>query len=149
MPWTAPLFVSTRPGAPVRFELTEQTREAADDYLKSVPTEAGGYLFPNRVHDGAHLSTRQYARPLRDWLGDVARDLRGLAGRIKLERVFPDQPQTLAHRLVAQVFQIDTEVLPVGKLRVVLTLPGEVGVDLDAVPDIANEDEGRPAVAWR
>jgi len=29
-------------GRPVRFELTEQTREAVDDYLKSVPTEAGG-----------------------------------------------------------------------------------------------------------
>jgi len=56
-------------GRPVRFELTEQTREAVDDYLKSVPT--GGYLFPSRVHDGAHLSTRQYARLLRDWLGDI------------------------------------------------------------------------------
>jgi len=61
-------------GRPVRFELTEQTREAVDDYLRSVPTEAGGYLFPSRVHDGAHLSTRQYARLLRDWLGDIGLD---------------------------------------------------------------------------
>jgi len=61
-------------GRPVRFELTEQTREAVDDYLKSVPTGAGGYLFPSRVHDGAHLSTRQHARLLRDWLGDIGPD---------------------------------------------------------------------------
>jgi len=61
-------------GRPVRFELTEQTREAVDNYLKSVPTKAGGYLFPSRVHDGAHLSTRQYARLLRDWLGDIGLD---------------------------------------------------------------------------
>jgi len=61
-------------GRPVRFELTEQTREAVDDYLKSVRTEAGGYLFPSRVHDGAHLSTRQYARLLRDWLEDIGLD---------------------------------------------------------------------------
>jgi len=61
-------------GRPVRFELTEQTREAVDDYLKSVLIEAGGYLFPSRVHDGAHLSTRQYARLLRDWLEDIGLD---------------------------------------------------------------------------
>jgi integrase len=61
-------------GRPVRFELTEQTREAVDDYLKSVPTEAGGYLFPSRVREGADLSTRQYARLLRDWLGDIGLD---------------------------------------------------------------------------
>jgi len=61
-------------GRPVRFELTEQTREAVDDYLKSVLIEAGGYLFPSRVHDGAHLSTRQYARLLRNWLGDIGLD---------------------------------------------------------------------------
>jgi len=61
-------------GRPVRFELTEQTREAVDDYLKSVRTEAGGYLFPSRVNDGAHLSTRQYARLLRDWLHHIGLD---------------------------------------------------------------------------
>jgi len=61
-------------GRPVRFELTEQTREAVYDYLKSVPTETGGYLFPSRVHDGAHLSTRQYARLLRNWLGEIGLD---------------------------------------------------------------------------
>jgi len=61
-------------GRPVRFELTEQTREAVDDYLNSVPTDPAGYLFPSRVHDGADLSTRQYARLLRDWLGDIGLD---------------------------------------------------------------------------
>jgi len=61
-------------GRPVRFELTEQTREAVDDYLKAVPTDPGGYLFPSRVREGADLSTRQYARLLRDWLGDIGLD---------------------------------------------------------------------------
>jgi len=61
-------------GRPVRFELTEQTREAVDDYVKSVPSDPGGYLFPSRVHDGAHLSTRQYARLLRTWLGYIGLD---------------------------------------------------------------------------
>ena len=61
-------------GRPVRFELTEQTREAVDDYLKSVRTGPGCYLFPSRVHDGGHLSTRQYARLLREWLGDIGLD---------------------------------------------------------------------------
>jgi integrase len=61
-------------GRPVRFKLTEQTREAVDEYLKSVRTDPGGHLFPSRVHDGAHLSTCQYARLLRDWLGDIGLD---------------------------------------------------------------------------
>jgi len=59
---------------PVRFELTKQTRETVHDYLKSVRTGPGGYLFPSRVHDGAHLSTRQYARLLRNWLGEIGLD---------------------------------------------------------------------------
>ena len=61
-------------GQQVRFELTEQTREAVDDYLKSVQPDTGGYLFPSRAHHGAHLSTRQYARLLRDWLSDIGLD---------------------------------------------------------------------------
>ncbi|MFW6024593.1 MAG: tyrosine-type recombinase/integrase [Dichotomicrobium sp.] len=70
---------------PVRFELTEQTREAVDDYLKSVLIEAGGYLFPSRVHDAAHLSTRQYARLLRNWLRDIGLDP-GIYGTHSLRR---------------------------------------------------------------
>ena len=60
-------------GRPVRFEITEQTRQAIDDYL----LERGGgfspYLFPG-CGAGGHLSTRQYARLLAEWLAMIGLD---------------------------------------------------------------------------
>jgi len=59
-------------GRPVRFEMTEQTRQAIDDYL-SQRGGTGPYLFPGRG-SGGHLTTRQYARLLADWLGMIGLD---------------------------------------------------------------------------
>jgi len=47
---------------PVRFELTEQTREAVAAWIAEAKLSAGDYLFPSRQHQSLHLSTRQYAR---------------------------------------------------------------------------------------
>jgi integrase len=48
-------------GRPVRFELTEQTRQAIDDYLAASGKKLGEYLFNGR-RGGQSMSTRQYAR---------------------------------------------------------------------------------------
>jgi integrase len=50
-------------GRSVRFEITEQTRQAIDDYLSQRGGAPGPYLFPGRGL-AAHLTTRQYARSL-------------------------------------------------------------------------------------
>src|SRR6516165_7770161 len=52
---------------PVRFELTEQTRQSIDDYLKATKKKPGEYLFESR-RPGESMTTRQYARLLADWL---------------------------------------------------------------------------------
>jgi integrase len=57
-------------GRPVRFEITEQTRQAIDGHLRHV---SGPYLFPGR-RSGTHLSTRQYARLLDEWLSLIDLD---------------------------------------------------------------------------
>jgi hypothetical protein len=49
-------------GRPVRFELTEQTRLAIDEYLTTSGKEPGEYLFNGR-QAGQSMTTRQYARP--------------------------------------------------------------------------------------
>jgi integrase len=54
-------------GRPVRFELTEQTRQTIDEYLTTVDKKPGQYLFNGR-RPGESMSTRQYARLLADWL---------------------------------------------------------------------------------
>jgi hypothetical protein len=71
------------------------------------------------------------------------------ACRVKRLRIEPDRLEAVANLRFAQIFKIDTEALPVGKLRVVFSLASEVGIDLDAVADIADEDEGRPAMRRR
>jgi integrase len=60
-------------GRPVKFEITEQTRQAIDDYLaKSRPTPRV-YLFRGRRCDH-HLTPRQYARLLAEWLSLIGLD---------------------------------------------------------------------------
>src|SRR5436190_15555854 len=49
-------------GRPVRFELTEQTRQAMDEYLKASGKVAGEFLFTSRRRPGGPMTTRQYAR---------------------------------------------------------------------------------------
>src|SRR5215510_4363118 len=48
-------------GRAVRFELTEVTRQALDDYLRVSERKPGQYLFPGRRGTDEHLITRQYA----------------------------------------------------------------------------------------
>ena len=47
-------------GRPVRFEVTEQTRQAIDVYLSQRRGTSNPYVFPGRGPAG-HLTTRQYA----------------------------------------------------------------------------------------
>jgi integrase len=48
-------------GRPVRFELTEVTRQALDEYLCISERQLGQCLFPGRRGPDQHLTTRQYA----------------------------------------------------------------------------------------
>jgi integrase len=60
-------------GKPVRFEITEQTRQAIDDHLSQRSGASSPYLFPGRGPTG-HLTTRQYARLLGKWLVMIGLD---------------------------------------------------------------------------
>lgn len=61
-------------GHPVKFELTEQTREAVDDYIKAAGKRPGEYLFASRRNHDRCMTTRQYARLLSGWLADIGLD---------------------------------------------------------------------------
>jgi integrase len=54
-------------GYPVKFELTEQTRQALDDYIKAARKQPGEFLFAGRRGGGQCLTTRQYARLVSEW----------------------------------------------------------------------------------
>jgi len=72
---------------PVRFELTEQSRQAIDEYLEVRRRRPGDYLFAGR-QDGRCLTTRQYARLVSAWIGSVGLDP-SLFGTHSLRRTKP------------------------------------------------------------
>ena len=61
-------------GRPVRFEITEQSRTAIDDYLAQRINPAAAYLFVGRGSRAEHLSTRQYARLVQKWISYIGLD---------------------------------------------------------------------------
>jgi integrase len=63
-------------GRPVRFELSEQTRQAVDDYLEATAKRPGEFLFTGYRGPNRSMTTRQYARLVSEWIGGVGLDPR-------------------------------------------------------------------------
>ena len=61
-------------GQPVKFELTEQTRQAIDQYLKAAGKQPGEFLFTSRANRTRCISTRQYARLVSGWIASIGLD---------------------------------------------------------------------------
>jgi integrase len=61
-------------GQPVRFELTEQTRQAVDDYVRVATKKPGEFMFTGRRGSGRSITTRQYARLDSEWIGSIGLD---------------------------------------------------------------------------
>ena len=61
-------------GHPVRFELSEQTREAVDDYIRATRKKPGEFLFTSRRYRAHSLTTRQYARLVSGWIAGIGLD---------------------------------------------------------------------------
>ena len=98
-------------GRPVRFELSEQTRQAIDDYLQAANKRPGEFLFTGRRGPETSMTTRQYARLVSDWIGSVGLDPR-LFGTHSLRRT----KATLIYRRT-------------GNLRAVQLLLGHTKID--------------------
>jgi integrase len=58
-------------GRPVKFELTEQTREAVDGYLRALGKKPNAFLFTSRRVKGRCMTTRQYARLVSEWIAGI------------------------------------------------------------------------------
>src|SRR5207253_3297059 len=59
---------------PVQFEITEQTRDAVDAWITAAHLKPEQFLFPSRVTESPHLSTRQYSRIVGSWVGSIGLD---------------------------------------------------------------------------
>ena len=61
-------------GRPVRFELTDQTRVAIDEYLRLTGRKPSEVLFAGRKDGTRGLTTRQYARLVQEWVAGIGLD---------------------------------------------------------------------------
>jgi integrase len=59
---------------PVQFEITEQARDSLEAWIAQANLKSEQYLFPSRIHDSPHLSTRQYARIVEHWVISIGLD---------------------------------------------------------------------------
>ena len=84
-----------------------------------------------------------------EFVRDFARDLRADARRVERLRVEPELAQALADRLAVQVGQPDAVRARVGERRVGGAAAAGLGVELDHVADIDDDEERRPAFAGR
>lgn len=68
------IVMQQKTGRPVQFEITEQTRKSITEWIKASELKSDHFLFPSRIHDSLHLSTRQYARIVNDWVEEIGLD---------------------------------------------------------------------------
>lgn len=68
------IVMQQKTGLPVHFEITEPTRKSIYAWIEIAHLRSEDFLFPSRIHDSPHLSTRQYARIVNAWVEEIGLD---------------------------------------------------------------------------
>ena len=68
------IITQQKTGLPVHFEITEQTRKSLYAWIEHAHLKSDDFLFPSRIQDSLHLSTRQYARIVNAWIEEIGLD---------------------------------------------------------------------------
>ena len=116
-------------GRPVRFELTEHTRQAVDDYLKVSRKKLGEFLF-SAPQSERSITPRQYGRLVSDWFAGVGLD-RHLYGTHSLRRT----KATLIYRRTGNLRAVQ---LLLGHTKIESTVR-YLGIDVDDALAIAEQ----------
>jgi integrase len=117
---------------PVQFEITQPTREALETWIKSAGLKSESFLFPSRVHASPHLGTRQYARIVHDWVGEIGLDPTAY-GTHSMRRTKP----TLIYRRTKNLRAVQ---LLLGHSKLESTVR-YLGIDVDDALEIAEQTE--------
>ena len=64
-------IVQSKTKRPVQFEITETTRISLDNWFDRPEMFESRYLWPSRLHESPHISTRQYGRLLKGWVRSI------------------------------------------------------------------------------
>ncbi len=65
------IVVQRKTGRPVQFELREPGRARILSWLKCRGGTPDDFAFPSRINHAAHISTRQYARLVDEWVAGI------------------------------------------------------------------------------
>ena len=68
------MVVQRKTQRPVQFELTEPTRAAVAAWIEKAKLKPEQCLFPSRLSKSPHVSTRQYARIVHQWVAAIGLD---------------------------------------------------------------------------
>ena len=60
----------------MQFEITDETRDSVAAWIAHGKLKPDQYLFPSRLSESPHLSTRQYARLVASWVRSIGLDPR-------------------------------------------------------------------------
>ena len=64
-------IIQSKTQKPVRFEIAEGTRKSLLRWMEEPLMVGSEYLWPGRFHERLHISTRQYARLVREWVESI------------------------------------------------------------------------------
>lgn len=59
---------------PVQFKISEQTRDAVTAWIAQAQLKSEQFLFPSRIYDSPHISTRQYAKIVEQQVTSIGLD---------------------------------------------------------------------------
>jgi integrase len=71
---TRATVMQQKTSTPVQFEITQGTRDAIDEWIKTQNLQPEDALFPSRCVNHDHLGTRQYARLVDGWITEIGLD---------------------------------------------------------------------------
>ncbi|WAK02313.1 tyrosine-type recombinase/integrase [Methylobacter sp. YRD-M1] len=117
---------------PVQFEITEQTRDSVWAWISQAKLQSDEYLFPSRIHDSPHLSTRQYARIVDSWVKSIGLDP-GAYGTHTMRRT----KATLVYRRTKNLRAVQ---LLLGHTKLESTVR-YLGIEVDDALDISEQTE--------
>ena len=117
-------------GRPVRFEITARTRKSLKAWVKVLQPNSADYLFPSRINESPHLSTRQYARIVDTWVAWIGLDPKSY-GTHSLRR-------TKATLIYRQTKNIRAVQLLLGHSKLESTVR-YLGVDIDDALEISEQ----------
>ena len=120
----------SKTGHPVKFEITEQTRQSIDNYLAGSRELSTDFLFAGPHRKDRSLSTRQYGRLVTKWVESVGLDPK-LFGTHSLRRT----KATLIYRRTGNLHAVQ---LLLGHTKVESTVR-YLGIEVDDAIAIAEQ----------